>query len=86
MDIQTILKQVQEGTMNQLDASKLIENIITVAKNKITYKVSEKGAISFYGIRKLPITLYKLELDDIIDIMETEEFKSFLKDNQSKFK
>ena len=85
--IKVILQRVQNNEITQQEASSMIDNLITEEKFKITYKVSEKGAISFYNIRKkLPITLYKLELDTIIDVMNTNEFKQFLKENYSKLK
>lgn len=51
------------------------------AKNKreMTLKVSEKGAVQINGIRRFPITLYKGEMNKILDnagmIME------FMRDN-----
>jgi len=39
------------------------------AKNKreMTLKVSEKGAVQINGIRRFPITLYKSEMNKILD-------------------
>lgn len=55
----------------------------------VQYKVSAKGAISFYGLRRMPITLYKSELDKIMtcvarcdeDGVYNEVFQSFLDDS-----
>ena len=53
-------------------------------KSQCTYKVSEKGAISFYGIRRMPITLYLDELNVILETTATEEFKTFISVNDKK--
>lgn len=54
------------------------------AKNqrKATLKVSEKGALSFYGLRRMPITLYLQEMETILGM--EQEIKAFIKANDSK--
>lgn len=49
---------------------------------KISFKVSPKGAISIYGMRQFPITMYKHEIlnilsrsDDLIDFIEKNKEK-----------
>lgn len=39
----------------------------------ITWKVSEKGAISIYGMGKWPITLYKSQWDKLYAVMDDIE-------------
>lgn len=75
-----ILNQVKAGTISIDEAQKKLGEM----KKKITYKVSEKGAVSFYGIRKMPITLYNEELQKIIEQTQSVEFKKFITDNKSK--
>ena len=79
-EISDIMKRVVDGSITQEEASKMIQEIVELEKKKkeITYKVSEKGAISFYGIRRMPITLYKEELIKIVNVYNTEDFQSFL--------
>jgi hypothetical protein len=45
----------------------------------ITYKRSTKGCISFYGLRKLPISLYPQELAAILKVAQTPEFAETFK-------
>ena len=41
----------------------------------LTYKVSEKGAISIYGLGRFPVTLYLGQLERLIaEIPKLEEF------------
>jgi len=54
----------------------------TKLKNKeLTLKVSEKGAISVYGLRKFPITLYKDEMLKVLDM--SEEIREFIENNEN---
>ncbi|AGH94642.1 hypothetical protein [Pseudobdellovibrio exovorus] len=57
-------------------------------KNKksgtLSMKVSEKGALSVYGMGRFPITLYKEQWLKLLTI--ADEIKQFIKDNDSKLK
>lgn len=75
-----ILQKVQEGGLSIEDATKQISDLNIM--KKVTYRVSQKGAVSFYGIRCRPITLYKDELETICDLANTDEFKYFLESNK----
>jgi hypothetical protein len=50
----------------------------------LSMKVSEKGALSIYGMGRFPITLYKEQWVKLLTI--TEDIKQFIKDNDSKLK
>ena len=47
-------------------------------------KVSEKGALSIYGMGRFPVTLYKEQWTKLLGI--AEEIKTFIKDNDAKLK
>jgi hypothetical protein len=47
-------------------------------------KVSEKGAISVYGLQRMPVTLYVEQWERLLNF--AEEIKSFMKENDSKLK
>lgn len=53
-------------------------------KKEVTYKISPKGCISFYGIRRLPITVYLGELNQIMSVANSDEFKKFVTENMEK--
>ncbi len=38
-----------------------------VKKNTLSFKVSEKGALSVYGLQRFPVTLYAASWERIID-------------------
>lgn len=47
-------------------------------------KVSEKGALSVYGLGRFPVTLYKEQWQKLLDM--ADEIRAFLKDNDTKLK
>jgi len=47
----------------------------------ISFKVSQKGAVSVYGLGRFPVTLYKGQWDRLL--AKTEDLKVFIKDNES---
>ena len=61
-----------------------------VLKNKksssgtLSMKVSEKGALSVYGMGRFPVTLYKEQWLKLLSI--SEEIKKFIQENESKLK
>ena len=50
----------------------------------LTMKVSEKGALSIYGMGRFPVTLYKEQWLKLLDI--SDDIKQFISDNDSRLK
>ena len=50
----------------------------------LSMKVSEKGALSVYGMGRFPVTLYKEQWVKLLSI--SEELKVFIKDNDALLK
>lgn len=48
---------------------------------KLTLKVSEKGAVSLYGMGRFPVTLYASQWDRLIE--NIDEVKAFIDANRS---
>jgi hypothetical protein len=47
-------------------------------------KVSEKGAVSIYGLGRFPVTLYKEQWTRLLDM--SDEIRNFIKNNDSQLK
>ena len=47
-------------------------------------KVSEKGAVSVYGLGRFPVTLYKEQWEKLLDM--SDDIRGFIKDNEGKLK
>ena len=53
-------------------------------KGGITLKVSEKGAVSLYGMGRFPVTLYKEQWLRILG--NAPGIEAFIRDNESRLK
>ena len=56
----------------------------TKGKSSISLKVSEKGALSLYGMGRFPVTLYKEQWLRILD--SAAEIEAFIQQNDTKLK
>ena len=54
------------------------------AATGITMKVSEKGALSIYGMGRFPVTLYKEQWLKLLDM--SEDIRAFIKANEGTLK
>jgi hypothetical protein len=50
----------------------------------LTFKVSEKGAVSVYGLGRFPVTLYQEQWDKLFGGID--ELKRFLEENRDRLK
>lgn len=54
------------------------------ARGTLSMKVSEKGALSVYGMGRFPVTLYKEQWLKLLSI--ADEIKKFIEDNDDRLK
>jgi hypothetical protein len=50
----------------------------------VTFRVSEKGAVSVYGLGRFPVTLYQEQWDKLL--RATEELRTFIDANRDRLK
>ena len=50
----------------------------------VSLKVSEKGAVSVYGLGRFPVTLYKEQWTRLLDM--ADDIRAFIRDNEAKLK
>ncbi len=62
----------------------LREQIAERKPGQLRLKVSEKGALSVYGMGRFPVTLYKEQWVRLLDY--ADEIKAFLKNNDRQLK
>jgi hypothetical protein len=53
-------------------------------RGTLTMKVSEKGALSIYGMGRFPVTLYKEQWNKLLSI--ADDIKQFIEDNDQHLK
>lgn len=54
------------------------------ARGTLSMKVSEKGALSVYGMGRFPVTLYKEQWLKLLGI--ADDIQAFIKENDAKLK
>jgi len=64
----------------QLEALKAKE----ARSGSMSFKVSEKGAVSVYGLGRFPVTLYYEQWTKLLD--RAQDLRDFIEENKSKLK
>lgn len=83
MTKEEILQKVAAGEISPEEAGKLLI-AETPKRGQLYCKVSEKGAISVYGLQRMPVTLYVEQWERLLDF--SDEIKKFMADNSSALK
>jgi hypothetical protein len=53
-------------------------------QRSVTFKVSDKGGVSVYGLGRFPVTLYYEQWVRLLD--EVQKLRDFLEENKAKLK
>ena len=73
--------QINEMSREQLMA--LVQSMKADSARKLTCKVSEKGAVSVYGMGKWPVTLYRSQWEALIAFVKDGAVERFIKANSA---
>ena len=60
------------------------ENLKKPARGQLSLRVSEKGALSVYGMGRFPVTLYREQWEKLLGM--ADQIKQFIQDNDDKLK
>ena len=77
-----VLSMLADKKIDVAEASRLLSTMDRPASGRLSCKVSEKGAISVYGLQRMPVTLYVEQWDRLLAF--GDEIKSFAKANDKK--
>ena len=83
MNKDEILAKLAAGEIPVAEASKLLADA-EPKRGALYCKVSEKGAISVYGLQRMPVTLYVEQWTRLLEF--ADDLKQFMHDNESKLK
>jgi hypothetical protein len=83
MNKDEILEKVAAGELS-VDQAKTLLAQTEPKRGSLYCKVSEKGAVSVYGLQRMPVTLYMEQWVRLLDY--GDEIRTFIKDNESKLK
>jgi len=84
MNKEEILSKLASGALQVEEASKMLAELDTPKRGQLYCKVSEKGALSVYGLQRMPVTLYVEQWGRLLDF--AGEIRQFIKDHDSQFK
>jgi hypothetical protein len=60
------------------------ERLKNRGKRATSLKISEKGAVSLYGLGRFPVTLYKEQWARVLEM--ADDIRAFIRENESKLK
>ena len=78
-------EETTEQKLARLEAeNRALKEQVERKPGQLRLKVSEKGALSVYGLGRFPVTLYKEQWTRLLG--HADEIKSFIKDNDQQLK
>ena len=84
MNKDEILAKLAAGELKVDEASKLLAAIEQPKRGTLYCKVSAKGAISVYGLQRMPVTLYVEQWDRLLGF--SDDLRAFIKEHDAEFK
>jgi hypothetical protein len=84
MNKEEILAKLAAGELNVAEASKELAALEQPKRGTLYCKVSEKGAVSVYGLQRMPVTLYMEQWQRLLEF--ADELKTFIAENEGKLK
>jgi hypothetical protein len=76
---------VEEELKSEIERLRAENEALKRSSSKgLSMKVSEKGALSVYGLGRFPVTLYKEQWLRLLDL--TDDIKAFIKQNEEQLK
>ena len=79
-----ILAQLAAGQITAEQASRLLDEAQSERRGSLYCKVSPKGAISVYGLQRMPVTLYVEQWQRLLDF--AEDIRRFIVEHDSQLK
>lgn len=76
-----ILKKLQAGEIAVEDASRLLAEAEQKTRGTLYCKVSQKGAVSVYGLQRMPVTLYAEQWERLLGFGDT--VREFIQENDA---
>jgi hypothetical protein len=84
MKKEDILAEVAAGKITVDEASKLLADLESPKRGALYCKVSQKGAVSLYGLQRMPVTLYVEQWERLLAY--ADELKAFLAEHDAELK
>ena len=80
MKKEEILEKLAAGELSVEEANRLLAEVDQPKRGTLYCKVSQKGALSVYGLQRMPVTLYVEQWERLLDF--TDELRQFAKEHE----
>lgn len=84
MDRKEILAKLRSGEMTEDEADQALSQLEQPRRGQLYCRVSAKGAVSVYGLQRMPVTLYVEQWERLFEFLD--ELRKFLKEHDSELK
>jgi hypothetical protein len=81
---QEILNRLATGTIKVEEAQAELARVESASRGRLYCKVSAKGALSIYGLQRMPVTLYVEQWNRLLDF--SDNLRQFIKEHDSELK
>jgi len=73
-----------QSELERLRAENAALKASSARRGAVSFKVSEKGGVSVYGLGRFPVTLYKEQWAKLLDL--ADEIRAFIKAHEAELK
>ena len=84
MKREEIVQELAAGRMSAEEANRQLAELEQPKRGTLYCKVSQKGAISVYGLQRMPVTLYVEQWERLLGF--GDEVRAFAKDHDAELK
>ena len=84
MKREEIVQELAAGRMSAEEANRQLAELEQPKRGTLYCRVSQKGAISVYGLQRMPVTLYVEQWERLLGY--GEEIRTFAKDHDAELK
>jgi hypothetical protein len=84
MKKEEILTKLAAKEISIEEATRLLDQAEGPKRGQLYCKVSQKGAISVYGLQRMPVTLYVEQWERLLGF--ADDIRQFIKDHDDEFK
>jgi hypothetical protein len=84
MERKEILSKLRAGEITEEQADQLLNQVEPPRRGQLYCRVSAKGAVSVYGLQRMPVTLYVEQWERLFEF--NDELRKFIKEHDSELK
>ena len=84
MKKEEILAKLAAQEISPEEASKALDELEEKKRGSLYCKVSQKGAVSVYGLQRMPVTLYLEQWERLLDF--GDEIRKFMQQHDAELK